>query len=168
MGNVWLHSTPIIAQTSTLGSSDYIVKGCETSEVLFLVYFYMSWAQWMWLLPGANHRACSLLDSECTKLRVWSIKIRLFTAKVSFLKKLPLLKSQFFFFAHLEFDSTCMLTWGCTIMHGAHMVLVLNSKSWSSITCFPLNMYFSTTENHQNLAKKPTFPVCRGPSIFRP
>lgn len=36
---------PISAQTTPAVSSDYSVEGCETSEVLVLVYLYMSGAQ---------------------------------------------------------------------------------------------------------------------------
>lgn len=139
MGNIWLHCTTIIAQTSTPGSSDYTVKGCETSEVLLLVYFYMPWAQWICLLPGANHRACLLLESECIKLRFWSIKIDYFQQRFPFWRNFPSKISNFF--ALVEFYDTYMLTWGCTFMHSALVVvLVLKCKSWSSITHFPLNM----------------------------
>lgn len=139
MGNIWLHCTPIIAQTSTPGSSDYTVKGCETSEVLFFVYFYMSQAQWICLLPGANHRARLLLESKRTKLRFWSIKIDYLQQRFPFWRNFPSERSNFFVL--VEFDGTYMLRWGCTIMHGAHIVgLVLKCKSWSSITHFPLNV----------------------------
>lgn len=187
---------PISAQTTPAVSSDYSVEGCETSEVLVLVYLYMSGAQWTWWLPAAHLRACFLLESQCTELRFWSVQIDHLQLK-SFLKKLPLPKSFFFFsFFPPTFRASHYMyasLQGCAVGHHAHtmdlLLIILirmrkiqrsnssvglfqpNSKKWCRITCFSLEHVTewtiqSCSKNQFSLAKPRYFQDSQRTVVF--